>query len=106
MVITEVSVTSGSGDNHSLKGGGLAVLKKSSHVALHWWEAWALEERRPPLTRTLALVLDCILKKKMPLVIRVKLPWVWATVVAKLPKHATQKRPLKSCLCPSCHYRA
>lgn len=106
MVITEVSVTSGSGNNHFLKDEGLGVLKKSSHVALHWWEAWALEERRSPLTRTEALVLDYILKEKTPFLIRGKVSWVWATVLAKLPTRATQKLPLKFCLCPSCHYRS
>ena len=100
MVITEVSVTSGSGNNHSLKDEGLGVLKKSSHVALHWWEAWALKERRLPLTRTQALVLDCVLKEKTPFLILVKVSWLWATVLAKLPKRATQKLPLNFCLCP------
>ena len=85
---------------------GAWVLKKSSHVALFWWEACALEEWKPPLTRTLALVLYCILKEKMPFLILVKVSWLWATVLAKLPKHATQKLPLKFCLCPSCHYRS
>ena len=101
-VITEVSVPSESGGHHSLKDGGLGVLKKSSRVALHWWEARALEERRPPLTRPLALVLDCTLKEETPFLILVKVPWVWATVLAMLPKRAAQRLPLKFCLCPSC----
>lgn len=102
IVVTEVSVPSESGGHHSLKDGGLGVLKKSSHGALRWWEARALEEQRPPLTRPLALVLDCTLKEKTPFLILVKVSWVWATVLATLPKRATWKLPLKFCLCPSC----